>query len=495
LSPSAGAASLDWDVPGGHFFTQAGGGTGRGYVVSDEDGVAFWTAFQTLGGVPVVGYPVSQRFSHRGFVTQAMQKAVFQWRPESGSVAFVNVFDDLSGAGKDDWLLEVRSTPRPAPFPDEAGKPFGEVSRIRQAALNARPAMRAIYFAANDPVLQYGLPTSRIEDMGNHYAIRLQRAVIQEWKIDVPWAAAGQATVANGGDIAKEGGLWPSTATVAVVPDGSPTDPVAVPTPTTRPPEVAPTPTATSLPPTPSPTSIPPTPTETPLPPTPSPRAAQAFATPTAMPAPPPPPPAPGLGKVQEPLESSCRSIEVGPTIVLSSTELMVKAKYCDKSIVGTALMTAQALQADGRPVAGAGSLPAHLTAPLGVAYLFVTRPPSPAPTIARVRMCLADNAGQPLCAVSPAPVAPTCVSGFVWREAFASDYVCVSPQTRTQAAADNSQAATRRNPSGGAYGPDTCLQGFVWRDASPRDHVCVTGIVRSQAAADNAQAPLRVQR
>ena len=206
------AQAADVDVPGGHFYTQTGGGSGKGYAVTDTDGVAFWTAFQQLGGVEIAGYPVSQRFMHGGFVTQAMQKAVFQWRPESKSVAFVNVFDDLAAAGKDDWLLEVRQTPKATPFPAEAGKPFDEVAKIRQAALDARPAMRAIYLAAANPVLQYGLPTSQVTDMGNHYAIRLQRAVIQEWKQDVPWAKAGQATVANGGDIAKEAGLFPAEA-------------------------------------------------------------------------------------------------------------------------------------------------------------------------------------------------------------------------------------------------------------------------------------------
>ena len=54
--------------------------------------------------------------------------------------------------------------------------------------------------------------------MGNHYAVRLQRAVIQEWKVDVPWAKAGEATVANGGDIMKEAGLFPAD---ALAPEGA----------------------------------------------------------------------------------------------------------------------------------------------------------------------------------------------------------------------------------------------------------------------------------
>src|SRR5579885_1538833 len=132
--PSANADAADWDVPGGHFFTQTGGGTGKGYLVADDGAAAFWSAFQSLGGVAVVGYPVSRRFMHGGFVTQAMQKAVFQWRPESKSVAFVNVFDDLSGAGKDEFLLSARQTPKATPF-DDGGRPFEEVVRIRQGVL------------------------------------------------------------------------------------------------------------------------------------------------------------------------------------------------------------------------------------------------------------------------------------------------------------------------------------------------------------------------
>jgi hypothetical protein len=34
--------------------------------------------------------------------------------------------------------------------------------------------------------------------------------VFQRWKVDVPWAKAGQVTVANGGDLAKEAEILPS---------------------------------------------------------------------------------------------------------------------------------------------------------------------------------------------------------------------------------------------------------------------------------------------
>lgn len=80
-----------------------------------------------------------------------------------------------------------------------------------------------------------------------------------------------------------------------------------------------------------------------------------------------------------------------------------------------------------------------------------------------------------------------TCKSGFVWREAFTSDTICVTPKTRTQAVADNAQANQRRVP-----GSNTCKSGFVWRAARPSDLVCVTPATRAQTAADNAQANQR---
>jgi hypothetical protein len=86
-----------------------------------------------------------------------------------------------------------------------------------------------------------------------------------------------------------------------------------------------------------------------------------------------------------------------------------------------------------------------------------------------------------------------TCKQGFVWREAYQGDTVCVTPATRTQTAEDNRQADARREPGGGAYGPNTCRSGYVWREAREGDVVCVTPEVRSQAAADNAAAASRV--
>jgi hypothetical protein len=89
--------------------------------------------------------------------------------------------------------------------------------------------------------------------------------------------------------------------------------------------------------------------------------------------------------------------------------------------------------------------------------------------------------------------IAQRCLQGYVWREAQPGDIVCVTGAVRAQAWADNAAAASRRSPTGGAYGPDTCISGYVWREAYPGDHVCVRGDVRSQARADNAAAAGRI--
>jgi len=88
---------------------------------------------------------------------------------------------------------------------------------------------------------------------------------------------------------------------------------------------------------------------------------------------------------------------------------------------------------------------------------------------------------------------ANTCASGYVWREAFPGDVVCVTPSQRTQAAADNAYASSRVDPNG-VYGPYTCLPGYVWRDAYDGDAVCVEPWVRDQVHYDNSVAAARIQ-
>lgn len=231
------AQPADFDIPGGHFFKQATGGPDTGFAVVDDDHARFWTEFRRLGGVQAIGYPISQRFVWQGFICQGFQRVVFQWRPELGQVLFVNVFELLHDAGHDDYLLLVRQVPRQAQF-DEAGLSFEQIVARRLALLDENPAIQAKYFSVlGDPVQMNGLPTSPVTDMGNHFALRAQRVTFQQWKVDVPWAHAGEVTVTLGGDIAKELDLLPDKAALQPVEAPSPPDPFRYPNLHTLPPE------------------------------------------------------------------------------------------------------------------------------------------------------------------------------------------------------------------------------------------------------------------
>jgi hypothetical protein len=68
-------------------------------------------------------------------------------------------------------------------------------------------------------------------------------------------------------------------------------------------------------------------------------------------------------------------------------------------------------------------------------------------------------------------------------------DFVCVTPATRVQVAADNAAARSRTLPNG------YCVSGYVWRDAWTGDLACVPPASRAQAAADNLAAGSRMVR
>ncbi len=89
------------------------------------------------------------------------------------------------------------------------------------------------------------------------------------------------------------------------------------------------------------------------------------------------------------------------------------------------------------------------------------------------------------------ATVVGRCISGYVWRKARRGDIVCVKPASRTRVAQENRLASRRVNPDG-PYGPATCLAGYVWRQAYPGDRVCVTPDIRDLVRSENALADSR---
>ena len=214
--PAATAMRLavaDWDIPNGHFFTETNGApprsSAKGFAVTNDGGMPFWAEFQRLGGTSNVGYPLSGRFRWLGRETQVFQRAILQWNPTLRQTQAANILDELHNQDKDQWLFEAHATPKPLSADFDRGRSVAEAARSRLALLDGDPAMQAFYQATADPMTLYGLPASLITDMGSHYALRLQRGVLQRWKVDQPWARAGQVTAANSGQLAAEAGLMP----------------------------------------------------------------------------------------------------------------------------------------------------------------------------------------------------------------------------------------------------------------------------------------------
>jgi hypothetical protein len=84
------------------------------------------------------------------------------------------------------------------------------------------------------------------------------------------------------------------------------------------------------------------------------------------------------------------------------------------------------------------------------------------------------------------------CQPGYVWRDAFGSDHICVTGGRREQIATENANAHRTVDPECRAglktcpYGPSQCRQGYVWRDLRRGDHVCVTGDSRQLGFEEN---------
>lgn len=175
-----------------------------------NDDLPFAGAYVRLGGKETLGEALTGRFVWEGAIVQVFERGVLFARPGSNRVFLLDVMDELSRAGLDDKLHQDLSTPRRLPDSYFTGTPE-EQREQRLKLLEANEALRQLYYAVQperDPEVLYGLPTSEVEDRGDLNVIRLQRAVLQEWKVDTPFAKAGTTAVANAGELAMLAGLF-----------------------------------------------------------------------------------------------------------------------------------------------------------------------------------------------------------------------------------------------------------------------------------------------
>lgn len=207
---SANVRMDDFELLNGHFYTQTnanGGGGGSGFTVTDDGNAQMWTAFKSFGGLPALGYPVSRRFSlgDNQHVYQAFQRSVLDWDPVAHQATFMNVMDLLHDAGADGWLTADREVPPEADYSAaDKGRSWEDTVKAHMALLDANADLKAAYLAVPDAIDRLGLPMSGVADTSDVLMLRTQRAVLQLWKHDVPWAKAGQVTLANAGELARD---------------------------------------------------------------------------------------------------------------------------------------------------------------------------------------------------------------------------------------------------------------------------------------------------
>lgn len=190
-----------------------GGPAGPSFRVFDDAVAPMASEYARYGGAALLGPPVSRRFLWDGFVCQAFQKGVLQWRPELGYALPVNVLDELARRGKDDYLASL-GVPRHHPPKDEAEA----LSR-----LDPVPELKAYILSTPDWKVRFGLPIAA-GLRSDFQVVRLQRAVLQRWLIKTPWADPGEITLANIGDMLKGAGLIPRE---ALEPEAAPAPPPA----------------------------------------------------------------------------------------------------------------------------------------------------------------------------------------------------------------------------------------------------------------------------
>jgi hypothetical protein len=211
---SPAPAPRDWAIPNGWFFTQvqgqSGGSDARGFAVSDANGMRFWSEYQRLGASTYLGYPVSRRFETDAGTTQVFQRALLRYDASGDRIVVSRLLDRLHREGRDDDLRDQFGIPPlETPAPGDAGL---EMFQDRLSLLGDYPAFGAYLASAPDALAQFGVPTSAVHDAPEFYVVRFQNGALQLWKVDVPWARAGEVTAANVGEIAAALGLFPTEA-------------------------------------------------------------------------------------------------------------------------------------------------------------------------------------------------------------------------------------------------------------------------------------------
>src|SRR3989338_4348670 len=190
---------LDWSTRGapGRYYTQTGQNQG-GYNVTDQGDVLFWSEYQRLGGVDVLGYQTSSRFTYKGRVMQAFQKVLLMWNPSLGVAEFFDSLREMATLRGEEWLT-FQGVPERIGF---------ETEDEAYALLELNPTIRDYYYSLPNSLEMLGLPEGYGENP-EQILMRTRKGVLQFWLVPKPWAKVGEITFMNVGDLAKRAGMIP----------------------------------------------------------------------------------------------------------------------------------------------------------------------------------------------------------------------------------------------------------------------------------------------
>ncbi len=227
--PTLCSISPDYPVLGGWFYSQGGDGTGLGFSVVDNDSADMWTGFNRRGGVPILGYPITQPFRYKGFLMQGFQYAVLRWDPQKKDVSFVNTLDELSRLGHDDYLLSQWRIPDHkiidygSKLDPNSYVEFEEIKSAHLDIIKGNMILESMFGESKSWLDLYGLPVAYGEIEGTK-TLRAQRAVIRIGQFGQNTDKSGEfdvpVEVLEIGSLAKDAGMFPSYAIEAHHPSG-----------------------------------------------------------------------------------------------------------------------------------------------------------------------------------------------------------------------------------------------------------------------------------
>jgi len=207
-----GVATADSHSPfrvAGGMFYPLNEANGHGFAIRNYfNGPDFFAAYQSLGGVDVLGPPVSRAWlGDDGFAYQLTQRVLLQWSPSEKRVRTANIFELLS-----DQAFGEQLAGRHIPAAERLGT--GSGARDQAERLSWLTDQRISEFFANNPldiaaleksIEFFGLPMSRPVKTGPFIVQRFQRTALQHWVQQVEQGQPiGSVVLVNAGDVFRD---------------------------------------------------------------------------------------------------------------------------------------------------------------------------------------------------------------------------------------------------------------------------------------------------